>query len=152
GSDGIAINGTGALVTHTIQSNWIGVAAAALTNLGNMGWGINILNASNIQIGPAEPSIKLVGANVIGFNGSGGVQVAGPTAKNVQIRGNSIVNNTTIGIALTSGANAMVGVTSVPPPTLSVDHAGPPIIISGQANAALTDCIATGACRVDVYL
>lgn len=90
--DGIVINDS-----HNtfIQNNKIGVNAEGLAPLPNQGHGINIINASTANSIGGENSGQ---GNHIAFNQGDGVRVSG--LRNMEIIGNSIHDNTGMGIDL----------------------------------------------------
>jgi hypothetical protein len=161
GGDGITINGGGANVSHSILGNRIGVPAGADTDLHNDGRGITITDASDIVIGPLDPTSTTLLTNTIAFNGPSSVSLSGvrvlgdgsgTTAQDVQIRGNSIYSNGGPGIDLQGGANAVTGATSVPPPDLRADNNGGDITVYGTIGpAGGTDCATPAGCVIDIY-
>ncbi len=88
-NDGIKFVGGSPIL---VQGNFIGTNAAGATGLGNAFAGVNV-QASGAQVGGPSPG----NGNVIAFNGASAVQVQ---TTGVSIRGNSIYQNTGLGIDL----------------------------------------------------
>ena len=110
--NGIEMSGTH---SNKVIGSYIGTDARGLVALGNGINGVYISNSSDNAIGPTscqslnETDFPDHGssdnpANVIAFNGANGVFVASGSGNG--IRGNSIRDNTSLGIDLAPGANA----------------------------------------------
>jgi hypothetical protein len=107
---GVQMNGTHG---NTVQGSYIGTDVTGAVALGNTGSGIQITNSSNNTIGLSGGGVSvrsfLVGyvsgnaANIIANNTADGVSVVSGNGN--AIRGNSIYNNTGLGIDLAAGAN-----------------------------------------------
>jgi titin len=97
-TDGITLNPGQNVV---IQSNLIGTDVSGTSALGNGGNGIWVIGsgAVNVQIGTEDPQT----ANTIAFNGGAGVLVQ--DAQAVAILGNSIHDNSNLGIELVGQGN-----------------------------------------------
>lgn len=83
-----------------IFGNYIGVNAAGTSAIGNASVGIAMANSSSVTIGTGVEA----GRNVIGGNGSRGVQVQG-TFSNLMVAGNYIGTDSTGNTALSNGYN-----------------------------------------------
>jgi parallel beta-helix repeat protein len=140
--DGVEMSGTSG---NSVIGSRIGVAAIGLIALPNGGNGVDIVNSSGNIIGAAfiGPVIVLsqraylssgssgslnnpaIAGDLIGFNGANGVFVASGSGNS--IGGNSIQNNTLLGIKLAPGANlnqAAPVLTSVVTKPLTIQVAG----------------------------
>jgi hypothetical protein len=103
--DGVVVEGDAAAGKAServsIQGNWIGTDRKAQALLSNGGSGISILpNADGTRIGNV---VGVEGPNVIANNSRDGITVN--SSVGVRIRGNSIADNSQLGIALTVGGN-----------------------------------------------
>ena len=78
-----------------IVGNWIGPDVNGNAGVSNLTWALDIFGGHETQVGGVAPGE----ANVIAFNGNGGIAVSQNGTNNV-IRGNSIRNNTGLGIEL----------------------------------------------------
>jgi hypothetical protein len=82
---------------NLVQGNFIGTAADGVTGLGNVGAGVEIdTGASNNTIGGTAAGQ----ANIIAYNAGIGVEVLSATATGDSIEGNSIYDNSALGIDL----------------------------------------------------
>ena len=82
---------------NLVQGNFIGTAADGVTGLGNVGAGVEIdTGASNNTIGGTAAGQ----ANIIACNAGIGVEVLSATATGDSIEGNSIYDNSALGIDL----------------------------------------------------
>ena len=103
--DGVVIRGDDVTGTQaervSVQANFIGTDRAAAVSIGNGGHGISVLaKAGGTRIGNV---VGVEGPNTIAHNSGDGVRVAG--SKGVRIRGNSIFENSQLGIHLVAGGN-----------------------------------------------
>ncbi len=87
---------------NVVQGNTLGLDITGTVPIGNLFAGIAIYDAARSnQVGGTAAG----NANLISANGSDGVQLFDAATTNNSIRGNSIFNNTGLGIALYSTAN-----------------------------------------------
>ncbi|MGH9838271.1 MAG: hypothetical protein ACREEM_05760 [Blastocatellia bacterium] len=84
---GISLRGNGNLV----QGNFIGADITGAAALGNLIFGVSILNASNNTIGNTIGGTAANAGNTIAFNGAGGVVLTMPGS--VPVTGNAILSN-----------------------------------------------------------
>jgi uncharacterized repeat protein (TIGR01451 family)/CSLREA domain-containing protein len=151
------IAGTISLVSSQnskIQGNFIGVGADGLTSLGNNGYGIYLSAVTNSLVGGTQPGE----GNTIAYNGKSGIAVYYYDAA-AHIVGNSIYNNSGLGIDLLPGFNTD-GVTPNDPsdgdtgpnglqnyPVIAdVTRAGGQVTVAGTLNSA-----ANATFRLDFY-
>ncbi len=125
--------------TATITGNWIGTGTSGLFDFGNAGAGIQA--SGNAVIGGIAPGE----GNVIAFNNVG-VIVAGATTT-ASIRGNSLYDNTGLGIDLANTAGIADGTT---PNDVADGDSGPNGLqnfpdLSGAASGATTEITGTFA-------
>jgi uncharacterized repeat protein (TIGR01451 family) len=98
--DGITLeSGSPGASANLIQGNLIGTDLTGTANLGNAGYGIQLVHASNITIGGPVAGA----ANAIAFNRADGVRVNGGIDN--LITANAISANTGAGIGLIQGGN-----------------------------------------------
>ena len=109
---------------NKVWNNKIGINSS-LNSLGNTGSGVLISLSNDNEIGGLHPNIIA--------NNSNGVQVVGSTAINNKVSQNSIYNNTTTGITLTSNGNA-----NKPAPIIT---SATPTLISGTCTCAVGETI-----------
>src|SRR5205085_607405 len=96
GGTGVTLTGTGSSF-NAVQGNLIGVAADAISPLGNTADGVAIDDsASNNLIGGSTAGEW----NVIAFNAFKGLEVVGTATVNNMIRGNRIFSNAFLAIDL----------------------------------------------------
>ena len=98
--DAVAVSSGLPADNAVIQGNLIGTDASGLQPLGNAGWGLRVIG-SGLQIGGTGPGE----GNVIAYNGgtpasAGGISIEGGTSVHNTIRGNSIHDNSGLGIDL----------------------------------------------------
>ena len=149
------INNTGATaIGSKVIGNYIGRNATDTADLGNGSSGVSIEGAANNIIGGTSAAER----NVISGNGNNGVTIFGgaPTSGNV-ILGNSIVNNTNLGIdvALPGGVNLNdtgdgdTGANNLQnfPVLTCMTNAGGVTTIGGTLNS-----LATTAFRIEYFL
>ena len=134
----------------SVLGNRIGTDPSGSLAIGNANDGINVVDSSNINLGTS----LVPGQNSIAFNG-GGISVEGQSTSGVQILGNSIQQNFSVGIDLNrngvtandagdadSGPNGLQNF-----PVLSVDTSGASPRFLGTLNS-----VANETFNIEVFL
>ncbi|MFN8633963.1 MAG: Calx-beta domain-containing protein [Chloroflexota bacterium] len=89
--------------SHSIECNYLGLAANGSTAGGNTGQGVFLASTSStVTVGGASTS----NANVIAYNGAAGVAVQGSSHV---VRGNRIRNNVNVGVLVSQSTNVVQG-------------------------------------------
>nr|MDQ3011869.1 fibronectin type III domain-containing protein [Acidobacteriota bacterium] len=146
---GVGISGTTA-TGNVIIGNFIGLDITSLAPLGNGGAGVSINGAPNNRVGgvgvpcPADNTTTCSEGNTIRFNGSKGVVVKMNSATNNRILGNSISDNTGLGIDL--GDNGLTNHTVPGAPTGVSATAG-----NAQATVSFTPPDSDGGSVIYAY-
>ncbi len=121
--NGISLDGTTGV---SIVGTYIGVNKEGIAAIGNGGNGIHITNSSKNTIGSSVPGVL---QNVIANNTLDGIFVQSGSSNG--IHRNSIYNNTGLGIALVTGANADVPAPVITSANLQIGN----IVIAGTLTA-----------------
>ena len=138
--DGLTILLAGA-TGNLVQGNYIGTEVDGATARGNGSLGVHIRSnaGANTIGGPATAPGCAAPCNIIGFNGTHGVQVLGSGTVDNTIEGNSIHSNTELGINLAGGTQNSFSVTTNDP---GDGDTGPnnlqnfPVLLSATASSA----------------